>query len=357
MKKKRETGNWINHVKKYYKWYVIGGIILAGMGFGAYTMRQDSLSKAAGKQLEDLPRTQEAVEDAFYSRQLTVEENENFQYLKERIENLQGGVVKLPHPVNGREYERLITALECEGGNYFYGCYEVPMTDDGVYVMYKQRDYEKIVDRKISQIILFLSCAEGLELSGKYTEDGHVENLEKVNEKLTTNDPEKVEEIHKVLKDTEEILEQVVEGLPEEAGEKTTVDYFLNWMDENLEFHQELAQAANSVTNMGEVLEHIYKYNHLAVVTEGKAIPLGYAKVLSELCNRAGMKSHLVMGKWKGSMMTSESYVLVAVEMNGQTIYVDASGAKGNRMGGERYLREIEAKNHMEFIECFSYAS
>lgn len=62
-----------------------------------------------------------------------------------------------------------------------------------------------------------------------------------------------------------------------------------------------------------------------------------------------------MLGKWKGNMLSSESYVLCAVEMNDQTIYVDASGSKSGVLGGERYLSEQEAVNHMEFVEYFVY--
>lgn len=356
-KTKKNRGSLIDHVRKHAKLYMIGGAVLIVLGIGMYYIRQNSLSKAVSGQLEDLPRQEEVVVNDFYSSQFTKDEYENLEYLKERMENLQGGVVTLPHPVNGKEYMRLTTALESEGYNYFYGCYEVPMTEDNVYVMHKERDYEKITERKIAKLILFLSCAEGLDLSGDYAEDGTVRNLEKIDEKLKVNIPEKVEKIKEEQQQTDAILDEVIENIPEGAGEKSTLDYFIRWMDENIKFHTEIQGAANSATNMGEMLDHIYKYNHLVIVKEKKGIPLGYAKVLAELCNRAGMEAHIVMGKWKAGLMSSDNYVFTAVHMNDQMIYVDASGAKANNMGGERYLREIEAMNHMEPMSYFEYKS
>ena len=354
-KTKKNRGSLIDHVKKHAKLYLIGGVVLVGLGFGMYQIRQSSLEKAVSGQLEDLPRQEEVIVNDFYSGQLTKDEYENLEYLKERMENLEGGVVTLPHPVNGREYMRLTTALESEGYNYFYGCYEIPMTEDNIYVMHKERDYEKITERKIAKLVLFLSCAEGLDIAGDYAEDGTVRNLEEADEKLKINIPEKVKKIQEVQKQTDDILDEIIAGIPEGAGEKSTVDYFLKWMDDNIKFHTEIPEAANSATNMGEMLDHIYKYNHLDIVKEGKGIPLGYAKVLAELCNRAGMESHIVLGKWKAGLMSSENYVFTAIYMNDQMIYVDASGAKASRMGEERYLREVEAMNHMDFMNYFEY--
>ena len=48
-------------------------------------------------------------------------------------------------------------------------------------------------------------------------------------------------------------------------------------------------------------------------------------------------------------------FVFCAVDMNGQTIYVDASGAKGSDLGDQKYLTQQEAMNHMKFVEYFIY--
>ena len=82
---------------------------------------------------------------------------------------------------------------------------------------------------------------------------------------------------------------------------------------------------------------------------------LGYAKILAELCNRAGMEAHAVAGTWKGGWVQEDSYVFCAVSMNGQTIYVDAAGVKAGSLGGERYLTEQEAFAHIKAADYFSY--
>ena len=106
---------------------------------------------------------------------------------------------------------------------------------------------------------------------------------------------------------------------------------------------------------MGEMLEQVYLQNHLVAVTEKKASVLGYAKIFSELCRRAGMDSHVVMGHWNGKWSQDEQYVLCAVKIGDQTVYVDASGAKSSSLAGHRYLSEKEAKNRLAFADCFQY--
>lgn len=334
-------------------WIAVAVILLI---IFATWQRNQVLEKATVTKLKDEPRQGERVTSEFYSNQLTKKEFQVYELLEERLEQKQGGIVELPAAVNGEEYTRIINALECEGGNYFYGMYDIPMTEDGVYVKYKKDDLLSLKEDEIAKVMLFLSCAEGIDEPGEYAEDGTVMNLEKINEGLSVNVPEKVAEIDEISAKTEMILEEIMAGLPSDAGEKSAVDYFLDWMENNLEFvAEDIQKDASDVEKMSEVFEKLYKPNQLSAVTDGKATALGYAKILAELCNRAGMESHVVMGFWKGSMISQETYVFCAVSMNGQTIYVDASGGKSGVLADHRYLTEEEAKNHMDFVPYFEY--
>lgn len=263
---------------------------------------------------------------------------------------------KCPEMLSGEEYLRVTTALEDEGYDYFYGFVDIPMTENGVYIKHGGTDLADVKGKTIAKAILFLSCAEGIHLSGEYADDGRVMNLEEVGEALSANEQEEEEKIRDIQQKTEEILDGVMSGLPEEYGEKKTADYFLKWMDENLAFTTGADGDNVSYSGMKDVFEELYIYNNLSAVTREKATALGYAKILSELFNRAGMESHIVRGVWGRSQFRQEGYVLTAVEMNGQTIYIDAGGAKSAELGGQRYLREQEAKNHMKFVEYFDYS-
>ena len=85
-------------------------------------------------------------------------------------------------------------------------------------------------------------------------------------------------------------------------GQKSTVDYFLKWLDQEMKVPDDTVTTASELSHMGEMLEQVYLQNHLVAVTEKKASVLGYAKIFSELCRRAGMDSHVVMGHWNGEM-------------------------------------------------------
>ena len=344
---------WIkNHPRAAF----LTGAVFLSLLFLTYMMRQQNIAAAVEGALTDEPRSGGAVSSDFYVMQLTGKETEIYNLLRDRLDHMQGGIVEFPEMLSGEEYLRVTTALEDEGYDYFYGFVDIPMTENGVYIKHGGTDLADVKGKTIAKAILFLSCAEGIHLSGEYADDGRVMNLEEVGEALSVNEQEEEEKIRDIQQKTEEILDGVMSGLPEEYGEKKTADYFLKWMDENLAFTTGADGDNVSYSGMKDVFEELYIYNNLSAVTREKATALGYAKILSELFNRAGMESHIVRGVWGRSQFRQEGYVLTAVEMNGQTIYIDAGGGKSAELGGQRYLREQEAKNHMKFVEYFEYS-
>ena len=345
----------MNYIKKHKRAALLIGIMIIFLAAFFAWQRKITLSNTLSGKLEDSPRKEAAVESDFYSNQLTKKEYEVYLFLKENIESLKGGVLKLPQPVNGKEYQRIVTALECEGKNYFYGFVEIPMTEDEVYVQYEDKDLNRITENEISKVILFLSCAEGIEIQAAFAQDGTISNLNEIRDGLAVNNESKVDEINRRLENTEQILDEVIAGIPKDSGEKSTVYYFLDWMKDSLKPTDSMETAGEKVSHIGELLDKYYITNHTAAVLEGKATALGYAKILAELCNRAGMEAHIVAGTWQGGWVQEESYVFCAVSMNGQTVYVDASGMKSGSLAGERYLTEEEAFNHLKTADYFSY--
>lgn len=345
----------MNFIRKHQKAVLIGGFVLILLCTLAYWQRQSTLSGSTATKLKDEPRKGEAAVSTFYYDQLTRKEAEAYDLMKGRLDNMEGGVVEFPDAMSGPEYLRVTTALEDEGYNYFYGFYDIPMTKDDVYVKYKNTDLTMVKEKKITKAILFLSCAEGINEAGDYDKDGTVKNLSAIQEGLSTNADDKLAGIVKRQDETEEILSGIMEKLPSDYGEKKAVDYFLKWLDENMSVAVGIGEDALDFSSMDDVFDGAYLYNNLSAVTEKKATSLGYAKILSELCRRAGMESHIVLGIWGKSSINQEGYVFCAVQMNDQMIYVDASAAKSGDLGGQQYLNSQEAKNHLKFVEYFEY--
>lgn len=345
----------MNYIHKHRKAAIIIAVVVIILGAFLGWQRKLTMAKSVYNDLKDEPRGEAIHGTDFYYNKLTAKEGEVFLFLKEKMENLEGGVLELPKPLTGKEYQRIVTALEYEGGNTFYGIIDIPMTADNIYVLHENKDILKVTEESISKVVLFLSCAEGIHLSGEFAEDGTVTNLSEIQKRLSVNLEEKVQEIQKRKEDTNAVMTEILQGIPADGGKKTTIEYFLQWLDDNMVFTQNAAATTEGMQDMGDLLEKVYSFNHEAGLTEKRASTLGYAKIFSELCRQAGIDSHVVMGTWNGNWMDDNMYVLCTVSIDGQTVYVDASGQKVSSLGGKRYISEKEAKNRLNFADYFEY--
>lgn len=345
----------IKFAKKHYKAVLAVAAAAAVLGALAYWQRCRVLEESTESRLMDEEISGEPVQTEFFSSQLDQSEKKVYDLMKQRLDNLEGGIVEFPEALNGTEYLRVTTALENENGNYFYGFYDIPMDDQDVYLKYKNSDLTAVTDRRITKAILFLSCARDIEVSGEYADDGTVSNLEEIAPGLAENTEDGTQQIQKMQDETAGILAEVLDARPAEYGDKRSVDYFLDWMEQNLSYASQAESEAASYTSIKDVIDGIYVYGSTSSVCGGQANALGYARVLASLCRQSGMDSYIVYGKWGKSRISEETYVLCAVEMSGETIYVDASGMKESELGGQRYLSEQEAKNHMEFPAYFDF--
>lgn len=343
-------------MKKHRTLLMIVLILIAGIGMLAFTERQRIMGNTTESRLENPPVTGEPLTSSFYYDQLKDKEQKAFKLLASGIEEKKGGVITFEEPLTGKEYTRVCNALEYDEGNYFYGFVDIPMNAENEYLLYNED--VNILDIKTPQVekcVLFLYCAEGIDEKGRYSESGKVENLEEIAGGLSVNNQERLEKVEQIGNKTEDMLAQAVAELPEEYGQKEAVDYFLKWIEQNLVFDRTAYENLSGVTTMQGLFEQCYFRNHTASVAEGKALAAGFSKVLMELCSRVGMEAHVVFGTWKGQ---EESYIMTAVKIGEETVYVDAAGFQEGGLyglGGQKYLREQEFTSHMTPADYFDY--
>lgn len=342
-------------MQKHGKEVLVAAIVLVACCIVAviYQYRTATATKSIENEIPNESRSSEVYTDTFYSNQLTDLELENFNLLEERMQAKEGGIVEFTEALTGEEYLRITAAVSYQSGNYYYGLIDIPMTKANVCVSYNNEDLTEVTDSIITKAILFISAAEGINEQGKYEDDGTVTNLDEIADGLTVNDEAKLAKIDEELEKTDSIIDGVISEIPAEYGEKETVDYFLKWMDENLTYNNDLNSQVSSFKTMEEIFEGAYVNVNTACVVDGNATALGYVKLLTEFCNRAGIRSHIVMGAWGNSGQTA--YALSAIEFDGQTIYVDASGYKGSDLSGQKYITEETARKKMLFTTYFDY--
>lgn len=346
-----------NWAKEHTKILIICGIVLAALiAVLAVRQRQEFKENSIGNTMGNPSRSQESFCDTFYLDQLTEKEKGAYEVLKTALDEFQGGEVVFPEPLNGREFTRAYNALEYGAEDYFYGMVGIPMTEDGQNLAYNKDEIQDVEESVIRKCILFLYCAEGIDINGVMDEDGYVTNLDELKEPLADMNEERLAEVQSIQEEREKVLSQVVADMPSEYGAKEAIDYFLDWMDENLVLEQ-ASEQSQGITAMSDFFSELNFKSHLSCAADKKAFASGYARVLSDLCNRAGIRSHVVMGMWSSGMFGSseESYVLTCVEIDGQSIYVDASGSHSKQLLDQRYITEEGAMNWMTFVDYFTY--
>lgn len=343
----------LNYFKKHK--IAVGIIVLALLVIFCWGtwMRGQILKNSTETKLDNPKRAEQVIKDDFYELQLTQKEKAAYEIMKTRIENFEGGVVEFSEPLNGREYTRVLNTVENSDKDYFYGFFEIPMTNENQYVKYKEDSLDKIKESIISKCILFQLSAKDLSQSGEFDDEGYVTNLKEIEAGITETDEEKKQKILEKEAKIDEILNQVVSDLPKEYGTKDAINYFLKWMKDNLSYATGIEQEADSIKTMEHVLEKVYVCNNTSAVLDGYALTNGYAKILKKLCNLSGIEAHTVTGIWH----KKDAYTLTCVKFGDQRIYIDAAGKYTANLGNQRYLNELEAKNHLAFVEYFDYES
>lgn len=344
-------------VKGHQKIIILCGVLLIALIAWMSVRQREAFKKnSIGNTMANPIRREAAFTDTFYFEQLTEKEIKAYEILKGALDDYVGGEVVFPEPLTGKEFTRVCNALEYGAEDYFYGMVGIPMDEKNRNLSYKNSNILDLKEPEVAKCILFMYCAEGINQNGDMDEEGYVTNLEELKKPLSTVNMERMKEIQTVQEKRDQVLNQVINGLPKEYGAKEAMDYFLNWMDENLTL-QQASEESQGITEMTDFFSKINFKSHMACLAEKNAFASGYARVFCELCNRAGIEAHLVMGVWSSGFMGSsqESYILTCVAIDGENIYVDASGTHKKQLLDQRYIKEEGARNWMEFVDYFDY--
>lgn len=338
-------------VQKYWKWLLGLALVCVIIYIAGSKAREDILANSTESKLPNPERKETIYKDTFYYDQLSDREKKAYDFMTERLEKYEGGVIFLPEALNGQEYVRVTNAIEYGEKDYFYGFFEIPMTENNICVTYGGREISSVKEPLISQCILFLSCSNGLNEQGSFSDTGLVVNLEEMDVLLQSNDLSKLQEVKETEENAKAALHKIVDEIPEGYGQKEIMDYFLTWLQENMNYAVD-AQEEMAAAQTMEDLFLVYPYSSRISVLNKKALSTGYVKVFSHLCNMAGIPSYVVFGTLSRG---GEAYEMSAVEIGDELIYVDASGNYASRIGGLRYLSKEEGTTHMRFNQYFSY--
>lgn len=292
--------------------------------------------------LSNPPVTGSVRQDTFYIDQLNPRERAVFDQIRGRAERLEGGVVTFEPPLTGQEVIRVYGAYQNGTPNYFYAW-------PTLFLDAENRIAEEDA-AAVSKCLLVLSCTPFEESMLQIT-DGKIENLAACDAVLKQNNPEAVREIRDRQAQTQALLRQIAETLPDGAGQLDAVRFFADWITENVAYDVQNAQEHISGSLKTEEMFSKYLANSTtSCALDGKGMCVGMTKLLVALCSEVGIEAHLVYGGSR--MMNGTPHAMVAVKINGDIAYLDTTN--GARFGN-RLMREEMMRNLLEPAPYFAY--
>lgn len=302
----------------------------------------------------------EKLTDTSYLNQLNEQERKIYDTIMDRISSFDDGVIDFGEPITETEMIRIITCVEIFNGDNEYAMLRYPMNVDNnvnydIISNVPNSDTEKEKEAVIQKCILLLYPSEVKLEDIKVSEDGVIQNLN-VFENNAVN-TEKKEKALELEREGIRILDNVVKGLPEGAGQRDALEYFIGWIDKNLSYDFEsYNKLFVSYSEEFETTENWYRSYYipssLSCVVEGNAMCLGYSKVLAYLCNSVGIKAKVISGS--NISYSVVNHAITVVQIEDKTAYFDMTEAWDVYEGVGKALNKKTVENRLKMLNYFA---
>jgi hypothetical protein len=313
--------------------------------------------------LPEVELTGKELPNNFYYNDLTEKEKKAYDTIAERIENFEGGSILLGDEYSVNELNRISNCLIMDGKNYFYAVISNYMTERHELPTDTYLKDSHLDDERYTDVILWIFCVKDITTIEDIDEKtGKLNNYEEIVNSTNINDTEKKAEIIAQLKETDEVIDSIIEGIPDGADQKETIDYFVNWMVKNVVYDydeynaiikeeesvdsENAAEISEENEDKNELIATYYKETNLVCVTTGKAMCGGFASTLTALCRRVGIDAITVIGT-----CNSIGHAVTQVNIDGTIAYIDVSGLWDYTVGRGKMISEKEIKKRMHFYD------
>lgn len=322
------------------------------------TAKIQTNKKSKSVELANPPLTNEVIYDNTYINQLSKRELEIYQIIIDKIRNLETGVIEFPYEISGIEFIRIKNCVEVFSNDTSIAFLYYPMTKDNftpITINPNKIDYKS--ESIYNKCILFLYSSSYKPEDVQISSNNHITNLSF----FSTGDVDKnkVETALELENEGRHVLDQVINNIPKESGQRDALYYFIHWINNNIKYDEE---SINILENKGyEIFENsndFFKYyifpSSLSSIVNKKALCLGYAKALVYLCNNVGIEASIIIGDVK----LYDSYIghaITKVTINGEDAYFDLSTIWDYKEGTSKAMNLETVKNIIEPIDYFEY--
>lgn len=260
--------------------------------------------------------------------QLSEQEKEIYADIVEKLDNYQGGEVRLKEQISPKSLARISDTIRYDGERkYWYFVVLYPFDEENVSVLTGVEQPKEDLERKsISKILIEVDLGENqwkLEnFALKYDEEKN-DKLSNYKEFKTILEEAEAEEYYqKIDKEIAKLEQQIIDGMPKDITQEEAAEYVGKWMLENLDYDTDMLEINGSADWTFQELTDLMRASSKACVVEKKGLCSGLSAFMADVLNKVGIDAKLVFGT-VGFNGQKTAHAWVQVNIEGDIFYKD----------------------------------
>ena len=261
------------------------------------------------------------------------------------VEQGNGGKIDLTAPISTYRYLRIVRALS----------FDPEYQNWAISLIFPVGENNKLIDRNtinddcniMKLYVLVNDSKKRKELKNfklVLNDENIITNIDEL-EKICKNADFSTEYYQEKSKEIDACYDEIIREMPKNMNEKEAVQYFLNWIKDNMEYDYSVYESSIEPYYDKLYENEVYAdVSNKGCILDKRGICGGISIILSELCNRVGITAYPVFGTIK-SDGTLIPHGWVAMRVDDSTYYIDPTYVCQT---GE--MDNLKMKNEMERI-------
>lgn len=283
--------------------------------------------------------------NSFYYDQLDETEKRVCNDITALVAQGNGGKIDLTDPISTYRYLRIVRTLS----------FDPEYQNWAISLIFPVGENNKLIDRNtinddcniMKLYVLVNDSKKRKELKNfklVLNDENIITNIDEL-EKICKSADFSTEYYQEKSKEIDACYDEIIREMPKNMNEKEAVQYFLNWIKDNMEYDYSVYES--SIEPYYDKLYENEVYadaSNKGCILDKRGICGGISIILSELCNRVGITAYPVFGTIK-SDGTLIPHGWVAMRVDDSTYYIDPTYVCQT---GE--MDNLKMKNEMEHI-------
>lgn len=296
--------------------------IIAGVGYSSRNKQDKETAK-----VKEVFVSYESKVNHFFYNQLSEQEKEVYKHITEKLDNYQGGEIKLKEPISPKSLVRISDTIRYDGERkYWYFLVAFPFNENNESILTGLSQPEESLNKDtITKLLIGIDMGDSQDKLQSFMldwdESYKLRNYEKFKELLeeTKIDTTYYKEVAGKIQDIEK---EIIDSMPKDITQEEAVQYFGNWILENMQYDMNMLEVnGSSDWSFGELTKLMHS-SSLACVVEKKGLCSGLAVFMADLCNEVGIEANLSLGT-VGFNKEKTDHAWVQVNIAGEIFYKD----------------------------------